>query len=130
MVGVDGSETADLALNRAALLAAQLDVELHVVAVVTDTVVAPGDGDYVLAIDHAEQVIADAVSRFGEQRIVQSAVPGVKAADALCRYAERHKVQLIVIGNRNMRGVRRLLGSVPNDVAHNAPCDVLIVKTT
>jgi nucleotide-binding universal stress UspA family protein len=25
---------------------------------------------------------------------------------------------------------RRVLGSVPNSVSHNAPCSVLIVKTT
>jgi nucleotide-binding universal stress UspA family protein len=29
-----------------------------------------------------------------------------------------------------MTGVSRLLGSVPNNVSHHAPCDVLIVNTT
>jgi nucleotide-binding universal stress UspA family protein len=29
-----------------------------------------------------------------------------------------------------MRGARRVLGSVPNKVSHNAPCDLLIVQTT
>ena len=28
-----------------------------------------------------------------------------------------------------MRGARRLLGSVPNNVAHQAHCDVLVVDT-
>ena len=36
---------------------------------------------------------------------------------------------VIVVGNRRMQGVGRLLGSVANEVAHNAPCDVFIVKT-
>ena len=33
-----------------------------------------------------------------------------------------------MIGNKGME--RKLLGSVPNSVSHNAPCSVLIVKTT
>jgi nucleotide-binding universal stress UspA family protein len=37
--------------------------------------------------------------------------------------------ELIVVGNRGMTGARRLLGSVPNSVAHRAPCSVLIVHT-
>ena len=36
---------------------------------------------------------------------------------------------MIIVGNRRMQGMGRLLGSVANEVAHNAPCDVLIVKT-
>ena len=36
---------------------------------------------------------------------------------------------LIVVGNRGMRGARRVLGSVPNHVSHHAPCDVLVVDT-
>ena len=37
---------------------------------------------------------------------------------------------LIVVGNKGMKGVRRVLGSVPNSVAHGAACSVLIVDTT
>ena len=33
-----------------------------------------------------------------------------------------------MIGNKGME--RKVLGSVPNSVSHNAPCSVLIVKTT
>jgi nucleotide-binding universal stress UspA family protein len=39
-------------------------------------------------------------------------------------------VNPIVVGNKGMRGARRVLGSVPNSVAHLAPCSVLIVDTT
>jgi nucleotide-binding universal stress UspA family protein len=28
-----------------------------------------------------------------------------------------------------MKGVQRVLGSIPNSIAHNAPCSVLIVDT-
>jgi nucleotide-binding universal stress UspA family protein len=36
---------------------------------------------------------------------------------------------LIVVGNRRVQGIGRLLGSVATDVAQHAPCDVYIVKT-
>ena len=49
-------------------------------------------------------------------------------ADVLCRYAEEQEADVLVIGNKGME--RRLLGSVPNSVAHRAPCSVIVVKTT
>ena len=52
-----------------------------------------------------------------------------KPADALIKEAMRLDARLIVVGNRRMRGIGRLLGSVANSVAHNAPCDVYIANT-
>jgi nucleotide-binding universal stress UspA family protein len=50
--------------------------------------------------------------------------------DAIVAVAESVEADLIVVGNRGMKGVRRVLGSVPNSVAHKAPCSVLIADTT
>ena len=49
-------------------------------------------------------------------------------ADVLVRLADRHEADVLVIGNRGMR--RRVLGSVPNSVTHQANCTVYLVKTT
>jgi len=35
--------------------------------------------------------------------------------------AEQEDADLIVVGNKGMKGVRRVLGSIPNSVAHDAP---------
>ena len=51
-------------------------------------------------------------------------------ADALVAVADREGADLIVVGNKGMKGARRVLGSVPNSVAHRAPCSVLILPTT
>jgi nucleotide-binding universal stress UspA family protein len=51
-------------------------------------------------------------------------------ADALLSVASDVDAKLIVVGNRGMQGARRVLGSVPNKVAHHADCNVLIVATT
>ena len=37
---------------------------------------------------------------------------------------------MIVVGNRRVQGATRVLGSIANDVARQAPCNVLIVHTT
>jgi nucleotide-binding universal stress UspA family protein len=51
--------------------------------------------------------------------------------DALVNVAEQEGADLIVVGNKGMAGVRgKVLGSVPNSVAHRAHCAVLILPTT
>jgi nucleotide-binding universal stress UspA family protein len=51
-------------------------------------------------------------------------------ADAILATAAEQGADLIVIGNRGMGALSgHLLGSVPGDIAHRAPCDVLIVQT-
>ena len=57
------------------------------------------------------------------------ALPG-DPAKALLTVANEVGADLIVVGNKGMRGAGRILGSVPNAVAHKAPCSVLIVNTT
>ena len=51
------------------------------------------------------------------------------AADAIVETARSVGADLIVVGSKGMRGARRVLGSVPNSVAHGADSAVLIVKT-
>ncbi|MFL5826227.1 MAG: universal stress protein [Thermoleophilaceae bacterium] len=49
-------------------------------------------------------------------------------ADVIVRLAEECDADMLVVGNKGMQ--RRVLGSVPNTVAHKAPCSVYVVKTT
>jgi nucleotide-binding universal stress UspA family protein len=51
-------------------------------------------------------------------------------ADVIVTIATREHADLIVVGNKGMKGSRRVLGSVPNSIAHHAPCSVLIVDTS
>ena len=66
--------------------------------------------------------------QFGLKPVVHAASGAPE--DAIVRIAEQEQADLIVVGNRGMKGARRLLGSVPNAIAHKAPCSVLIVDTT
>ena len=51
-------------------------------------------------------------------------------ASAVLDVAEELGAELIVVGNKGMRGPRRYLGSIPSKVAHHAVCSILIVDTT
>lgn len=42
--------------------------------------------------------------------------------------AEREGIDLMVVGHRGIHGVRRMLGSVSERVAHHAPCSVMVVR--
>jgi nucleotide-binding universal stress UspA family protein len=133
VVGVDGSETARKAAESARDLAAALGATLHVVSAFDgDRSERFGSGSnqwLVSDADKAEQVartVADTLG--GNIRITHAAASG-RPADALIREAISKEAKIIVVGNRRMRGIGRVLGSVANSVAHNAPCDVYIANT-
>ena len=78
----------------------------------------------------AEQISEQQAAAYRTQGIASTAAAlDEKPASALLREADRLQADVIVVGNRRMQGVGRLLGSVANEVAHNANCDVYIVKT-
>jgi trk system potassium uptake protein TrkA len=51
-------------------------------------------------------------------------------ATAICDEATRLNARMIVVGNRRVQGLARMLGAVATDVARRAPCDVLVANTT
>jgi nucleotide-binding universal stress UspA family protein len=122
VAGTDGSASAELAVDRAGELAHALDVPVHVVTVLA-AASAPGA---------AEKVVADSRERLETRGVeVQTHIRSGDPAAELIKVAEAENAQMIVLGNRGMTGgpVRRMLGSVPNDVSHYARCGVLIVPT-
>lgn len=47
----------------------------------------------------------------------------------ICKYAEDHEMDLIIMGSRGLGNIRRIfLGSVSNNVVQHAKCPVLIIK--
>jgi len=135
VVGADGSPTAAEAVKEAVELAKLYSGTLHIVsAYKPQQYSSAAGGEFSKSLDSgdlAESLLADLASR--------ARVAGVKAemhaesgdpAHAICGVAERVSADVIVVGNKGMLGARRVLGSVPNTVAHEAPCSVLIVSTT
>jgi nucleotide-binding universal stress UspA family protein len=52
------------------------------------------------------------------------------AASTLVRLADTLDADLLVVGDRGLKGLRGALGSVPDRVTHRARLDVLVVHTT
>jgi nucleotide-binding universal stress UspA family protein/nitrite reductase/ring-hydroxylating ferredoxin subunit len=50
------------------------------------------------------------------------------AADVLIEIADRREADLIILGSRALSERQEILGSASRKVAHNAPCDLLLVR--
>ncbi|MFY9588900.1 MAG: universal stress protein [Actinomycetota bacterium] len=144
VVGVDGSPTARAALAQAIALAKELGALLHVVtayrsgAQVTALAVDPvgavvGAGAAIAEEDlrgEADAILAEAAGEATAAGVgVETSALAEDASEAILDTAERIDADLIIVGNRGMTGAKRLLGSVPNRVAHHAACSVMIVHT-
>ena len=137
VVGTDGSETAQRAVDQATELAQAMGAELHVVSAYEPVggriAGAPEEAAKVWAVApdyEVEAVVGEVLSTLKERGVEAKAhtVTG-DPVDALLGVAERVGADLIVVGNRGMHGLGRVLGSVPNKISHRARCSVLIVAT-
>lgn len=142
VVGTDGSGTATGAVAAATALARSLGAHLHIVCVhnvaQVSTAIAATAG-LPSSFVEADQAARDHTTAVLEQARSRAAADGVEAtlhpctgspAEVLVSIAAGEGADLIVVGNRGMKGVRRVLGSVPNHVAHHADCAVMIVPTS
>ncbi|SKB07688.1 universal stress protein [Aeromicrobium choanae] len=133
LVGVDGSDTASRAAEVAAELASATGAALHIVTAVDEKAAAATDlppGMHPLSPgERAEAIARQVAESLSYQGTVEASPAPGKPADALVHVAKEIGADLIVVGNRRVQGISRLLGSVATDVAHHAPCDVYIVKT-
>jgi nucleotide-binding universal stress UspA family protein len=139
VVGTDGSATA--AVRRACALAEAHSSDLHIVSAYPSSVapmVAMGRDPASVPPDDRDADVCAAVERMLEEIRRQLAGAGVKITThavgydpvtAIVDVARAQQADLIVVGNKGMQGPQRKLGSVPDVLAHTAPCDVLIVNT-
>ena len=143
VVGTDGSDTAGEAVDQAIDLAKLTGATLGIVSAYApvpkrriqgEQEGAPPDIAHEIGPREDVNLVLDAAA-------AQARAAGVAditthpveddPADAILNVAEEVKADLIVVGNKGMTGARRyLLGSVPNNVSHHAPCSVIIVRTT
>jgi nucleotide-binding universal stress UspA family protein len=136
VVGTDGSSTADIAVARSAELARLTGASLHVVSAYTPTparvVGEKAAGEYSVGPDFkVDAVLDEAIANLRAEGLdIRTHAPKGDPADAIVEVAVREGADLIVLGSKGMQGARRILGSVPNKVSHNSPCDLLIVQTT
>ncbi|MDN5582467.1 MAG: universal stress protein [Corynebacterium sp.] len=149
VTGVDSSQTALAAADKAAELAAGTGAELHVLSAfsISGTVTLeaarannPSAGTQAAyrrlteSYSHAAQEVADSVSdvlreKYPSITVHAAAVEGTPA-EALLKKADELDADTIVVGNKHVQGFSRILGSIARKVAAESPCDLYIVNTT
>jgi nucleotide-binding universal stress UspA family protein len=133
-VGTDGSATASEAVRMAADLARRLDAELVLLSAFEDSGHAARQESIELQwassnSARVREILTRAEADLREQGIdCKARVDEGDPAEVLVQLATECGADLLVIGSKGMQ--RRVLGSVPNSVAHKAPCSVLVAKTT
>jgi nucleotide-binding universal stress UspA family protein len=135
LVGTDGSDSATKAVSHAADMAAAMGAELVLIHIYpsarSDVGSTFGRADAYPGQEIGQAVLRDAEKHFGGKVKIKSVLREGDPAEGLIDVAEEEGIDLIIVGNRGMTGAKRfLLGSVPNQVSHHAPCNVLIVHTT
>ena len=140
VVGTDGSSRSRQAVAMATDLARSHGSKLHLVRAFRPTLqTAALAGDAMMAIapttdaeiqaqvEEELERLASEIERDGVA--VQTYACPQAAPSALLAVASHQDADLIVVGSKGMHGARRVLGSVPNSVAHQASCAVMIVPT-
>ena len=136
VVGVDGSDRAQRAAEKAARFAAALGAELIVVSAFQGTEgVEFGEGSDAMSLsaaDVAAKIAEQAIGALKDAGADAVATPRAvfgRPAKALVEVAEEVDATIIVVGNKRVQGLSRVLGSIATDVARHAPCDVYIADT-
>jgi nucleotide-binding universal stress UspA family protein len=140
LVPTDFSETANLALDYAKALAENFQASLHVLYVMSNPMLGFQPPDHVCPIplvrkemeaqakDYMSKVLTDAErEKYHAELVSQWGIP----AEDVIRYAQSHKIDLIVMGTygRGFLG-HLILGSVAEKVIRKASCPVLVVRKT
>lgn len=138
-VGTDGTETADRAVGVAMDLASRYEAKLLIFSAYTpvgerelarERSEAPQETQWSIhAAERVDATLARARRRAVEKGIeTETVARRGEPAEVICRLAAEHEADLLVIGNKGMN--RKLLGSVPRSICQQAPCSVVLAKTT
>ena len=150
LVGVDSTNTALAAAEKAAGLAVALNKELHVVSAYGNAddnvprVQLGANPEQVAAImdehrdtlaqlraqaQNAANTVADTLlNKFAGLQVQARAIEGPPGL-AILKESKDLDAEMVVVGNRNVQGASRILGSIATVIAREIHCDLLIVNT-
>jgi nucleotide-binding universal stress UspA family protein len=125
---VDGSESSVGTATFAAALAATTGAELRLVHIVP--VFRGHNTEWTLGPDEVSppelEPSVEAAASLGVTPARDMAMG--RPERALIAASDREQTDLMVVGHRGIHGMRRVLGSVSEHVAHHAPCSVMVVR--
>jgi nucleotide-binding universal stress UspA family protein len=136
VVGTDGSQPAERALEEALAIAARDDADLHIVtafpdpALIRERITSGATAATVNLSQVADSVLSRATERANAKGVrAQTHASESEPAEAILQLASEVNADLIVVGSRGLSGIQRfLLGSVSAKVSEHASCSVMIVR--
>ena len=125
LVAVDGSESAEKAIEYAVQLAKKHKAEVTLLNVGESKLF---DFEPNVVREVGEHVLSDAAAKVKGLKL-KTLLEFGNPAETIIEVAEKGNYDLIVVGSRGLSNVKRFfLGSVSDDVSHHAKCSVLIVR--
>jgi nucleotide-binding universal stress UspA family protein len=149
LVALDGSEAADKALDHALDIAEKYSADILLLSVV-QPVVAPQVAFSPAAVppvppmatvnysknlrEQHEKMLSEALKKVKKLKLkinVSTKLVEGRPSDKIVETSRKEGFDLLVMGSRGLGGIKEFfLGSVSDRVADEAPCPVLIVKST
>ena len=136
VVGTDGSDGANRAVTEAIDLAKAAGAKIHFVTAYPDPSRIVEQIRSTARSEHpdlravAESVLARAAETAKAAGLEYDTHVGAdNPADAIIEVAREQQADLVIVGERGVRGPSRfLVGSVSTKVVHHAPCSVMVVR--
>jgi nucleotide-binding universal stress UspA family protein len=136
VVGTDGSEPAERALDEAIAIALRDGAALHIVtafpdpAIIREQITSSAKTQSVNLSEVADTVLSRAARRAEEKGVKpETHARESDPASAIIEVADAQKADLIVVGSRGLSGIQRfLMGSVSSKVSAHAHTNVMIVR--
>lgn len=132
LVATDGTEHSKLAVSYAVHLAGRTGAELVVAIVNVALGGIRGPLLYAFEDEEAAKIVREAAEearRAGIKTVTEVVIASREADSGIVQYADEKKVDHIVVGTGEKRGVSRLvLGSVAADIVRRAHCAVTVAR--
>lgn len=144
LVGVDGSENSDRALDFALDFAEKFGASLTILnvsesivmgAVPNESMAYPSDGNAIIARDLRNiqnEIISKCIDHARQAKPnlnVSSIIRDGDAASEIVDTSNNGNFDIVIVGHGGQHGMReRILGSVSEKVAHSAACTAVIVR--
>lgn len=139
LIPIDGSKYSTEALYAAIDFAKKMDAELYLINVVPwtediDFEISPSDRDVLRKglEQRGESIVnkaCDIMAGEGVKSSCKAIVTSISVPEAIVDFAEKEKVDLIVIGSQGLTPSAKFkMGSVAAQVVKHSPCTVYLVK--
>ena len=135
LVATDGSEKNQPAVKKALEIARTCGSTLYAVYVIDETPLASAQAEvstadvYMQLKDEGERAVAE-VKRIADGVKVETRILSGRPALVITEFAQRNKLDLIVVGSQGKTGLERLLlGSIAESIIRLAAGMVLVVKS-